>query len=485
MSQNEEIPPTQNYAATEADPDDESGAFETDSVTLSFVTDGPRICFAAYNDDSREIWIEECMANGFEVRAMVERAILQLQPTLILVSSKIVANEDLLKLLTTLSEGTNEDQESTVPTAADGTENKGQRLIPYQALKSSSFDVQSCKALILQKLMVESITRHRQGPVRRDPERNFRDNGILPPSFAVSRYHALASVIDLESTVQIQALGSLLSFLSKTFFPTSEGGLIAVSDIVRGNMSLYMSVPQATLSALHIFSTERHPLLAAKGTGNAKEGFSLFSMLDSTKSRGGRQRLREWMMKPLVDLDAIKQRQDGIELFLLPDFQDAVGTLLKLLERVGPVENIIKRIEKCVAQPNDFFVLTRSLRTALQICETLHEDILWRLQNAQQDEQSHQYIQFVLDLLHGSALTSVHNLLETLVAATDESVTEVWGATALIRDGFCEELDAMRETFANLEIILEDVCTDLAQQIPHLSSIMNLVFFPQVRFDIS
>eukprot|EP00977_Amphora_coffeiformis_P019814 scaffold7485_cov176-Amphora_coffeaeformis.AAC.1 len=268
MSHAQDFPPP-HQAAKEADvyENDEEGVplDDTNEVTLSVVTDGPRICFAAYNEDSREIWIEDCLANGYEVAAVVERVILLLQPTLILVSKKIVANPDLLTLLTSLAASSDSSDNHAGENSMENDDNQKDhdtarrpRSIPYQALKSSTFDVRSCKALILQKLMVQSISRQQQRRSWREPGRHFPGQRQQHPNFAVSRYHAMASIIDLESTVQVQALGSLLSYLERTLFPTAEGGYIVVKDIVHGNISLYMNVSPATLSALHIFATERH-----------------------------------------------------------------------------------------------------------------------------------------------------------------------------------------------------------------------------------
>jgi DNA mismatch repair ATPase MutS len=450
------------------------------SVTLSFVTDGPRVCFAAYNDESREIWIEECYANGYEVETIVERVVEILQPTLILVSSKIVAKENLLKVLTALS-ATQEDSHGNEQEQAGR-----QRSIPYQALRSSSFDVRACKALILQRLVVKSITRQQQqhqGPLQRDSRRSFplqQQTSHAHPSFAVSRYHALASVLDLESTVQVQALGSLLSYLSKVVFATAEGGHVVVKDIIRGNLSLYMNISSATLSALHIFAVERHPLLAAKGTGNSKEGFSLFSMLDQTKSRIGRQRLREWMLKPLVDVESIRQRQNGIELFLLIEFGDCFGTLRKLLERVGAVDKILTRMQKCATQSSDFSVLVRSLSTALHICDEIRQTVLWNLQNIPSPtEPVFRYIQFVEGLLQNCSSQELQPLLERLTAAVDESSTNDW-QTVVIRPGYNEQLDLLRERYDQLPDVLRDVGFRLSLQFPYLRGIMDVVFLPQV-----
>lgn len=456
------------------------------SVTLSVVIDGPRICFAAYNDESREIWIEECLANGYEVGAVVERVMLLLKPSLILVSRKIVANENLLSLLTTVSFGENENDvngDDAENRANGGVAPQQSRSIPFQALRSSAFDVRSCKSLIMQRLLVQSISRyplHQGRTVWHDPARHFR--GQQPdPTFAVSRYHALASLVDLESTVQLQALGSLLSYLHRTLFSTAEGGYVLVKDIVRGNLSLYMNVSPAALSALHIFATERHPLLAAKGTGNAKEGFSMFSLMDRTKSRVGRQRLKEWMLKPLVDVEAILRRQDGVELFLLPDFQDSTGAILKLLERVGGVDKIIRRMEKCVTQAQDFGILVRSIKAAIQICAILRQDILWALSMSSPHQEVESYIAFIEGLLHNCSPAPLQDLSERLTAAIDETATYEWDSQSIvIRDGFNKELDMMRDQYHELEEILEDICNDLVHQFPHLSEFIDLVFFPQV-----
>ena len=499
MSHHQDFPPAHPEAYDNDDEDaeaynnDNDGALPLDDsneVTLSVVTDGPRICFAAYNEDSREIWIEECLANGYEVAAVVERVILLLQPTLILVSKKIVANPNLLTLLTTLassSDGNNNDGEANMENDDEVEQDTARRTrsIPYQVLKSSTFDVRTCKALILQKLMVRSIIRQQQPQGRswREPGRHFPGQQQQHANFAVSRYHALASVFDLESTVQLQALGSLLSYLNRTLFPTAEGGYIVVKDIVHGNLSLYMNVSPATLSALHIFATERHPLLAAKGTGNAKEGFSLFSLMDNTKSRVGRQRLREWMLKPLVDLETIARRQDGVELFLLPDFQDAVGTMLVLLERVGGVDQIIRRMEKCVTQAQDFSILVRSIKAALQICETLQQDILWSLQNTSDNDDAGYYIAFVQEVVQRCAPAALQELSQKLATAVDEAATNEWGSSIVIRDGYCEELDMLRDQYHQLSDVLQDVCSDLTLELPHLSPFIDLAFFPQVGLE--
>ncbi len=157
------------------------------------------------------------------------------------------------------------------------------------------------------------------------------------------------------------------------------GGHVCIHDIVRAKASKHMSVSADTFSALHIFATERHPLVASKGSGNSKEGFSLFSLLDRTRSRAGRAQLREWMMNPLIDVAAIKARQDGVELFMLPEMHNIARNILKLMERISAVDKIIFRIQKCCAKYHDFLALTKALSSATAIIDTVQEELLWKL----------------------------------------------------------------------------------------------------------
>ncbi|CAN0375403.1 unnamed protein product [Laminaria digitata] len=53
---------------------------------------------------------------------------------------------------------------------------------------------------------------------------------------------------------------------------------------------------------------EFHPNVLS-GKGRSKEGFSIFGLFDRTRSASGRRCLKEWMLKPLHDIEAIRIRQ--------------------------------------------------------------------------------------------------------------------------------------------------------------------------------
>jgi hypothetical protein len=438
-------------------------------ICMAVVEEGPRIMFAAYNETLNRIILEECFTNGFEVVDIVERMLVIVQPTLVLVSSKIAANTDLLDILTTPPVNIQDDALGDEE-AGGACEHEARMLsledrqpIPYRLLKPSSLDYRKCKELILRKLVVKSAMQNLTASNYRDASRNFAMAQQHDDYYAISHYHALASLLDFDSDIQIKAVGSLISFLQSTVFRLEDCGRIVVNDIAPARASLYMNLSATTISALHIFATEHHPLRTAKGTTNCKEGFSIFSLLDRTKSRIGRQRLRDWMLKPLQDVEAISLRQDGVELFCRHDLQGVSGSILTCLEKIGPIDSILLRIQKCSSKPLDFVVLHRSLSAAIAIVEIIQHEVMQPLQH-QITVESHEdpnaslegesipqnITRFIEDLFARCHIGVLHDTLQQIETVIDEEATSDL-KTVVVRSGFNEKLDACKEQYSRLD----------------------------------
>lgn len=459
---------------------------EASTVPMAVAIHRGKIAFAAYKEETNTIIIDESVTTDYDTQQITERVIASIRPSLLLLSNKIVGDSDLLDALRTPppnpeegmgGDNENEDEEPTVTPAYQGS-------IPYRLMKSSNFDVRNCKAVIL-KLQVASFTKQ-QGQYRDQQHRVFPNS---MQTFKVSTFHALATLIDFECVAQVQAVGALLFFLQSSMYRFQEATM-QVADIVQNQSSMHMTVSADAFAALHIFATERHPLYAAKGSGHSKEGFSLFSLLDRTRSRAGRQRLREWMLKPLIDVEEIAVRQDGVELFMMPDMQAAVGNILSLLDRIGAVDSILMRISKCCAKPTDFITLAKALSSAVAIIDTLNEDILWKLQQRvaavppeemEVEQRDEFYVAFVSKLLQNCHGEELQKLFERITSIVDEEAT-LESKEIAIRPGHHEKLDAYKEQFDNLKDILSDVARGLQESIPPLKPFIEVLFLPQVGF---
>jgi DNA mismatch repair ATPase MutS len=475
---------------------DADAAPEESMVCLSVVEDGPNIAFAAFDQETARLYITEARTDGYEIQDLVERVLAEVQPMLLLIPNRLLGNATLLEILTTppanpiqgldnAGSGEDEEEGGGIQEGQGKTNPQAQvqrhRSIPYRLMKTSSYDLRACKAQIL-KLSVRSLARRggRGAAVvstAGQPPRHFPLQ-TQHPVYSISNYHSLAALIDFDSTVQVQAVGALLAFLQTTVISLEEGGMIPMTDIQPLQVSMHMNIQPDALAALHIFATEHHPLAAAKGRGHAKEGFSLFSLLDRTRSAAGRRRLREWMLKPLIDCHAIAVRQDGVELFLLPDMQDAAGEILRLLKGIGATDQILARLQKCNTKPKDFVTLSKSLAEAMAILDTLQREVWWRLQQrfpspptqvaadgmpveggllAQKDaamqggqEMEQPYKEFVAGILDRCDIDALQSLYERITSIIDEEMTLQTKAISILY-GHDEELDAFKQQFERLE----------------------------------
>ena len=466
---------------------------EASTVPMAVTVHRDRIAFAAYREETNTIVIDESITTNYDMQGIAERVLASIRPGLLLLSNKMVADSVLFDALRMPPPNAALDDDKDESGDKSASKPPHQDSIPYRLMKSSNFDVRNCRAVIL-KIQVASLSRHpmQNGGHSGDRHRVFPLDSTNGQVFKVSNFHALATVIDFESIAQVQAVGALLFFLQSTMFRFQEGRMV-VNDVVRAQSFMHMSVSVDTFAALHIFATERHPLVASKGSGHSKEGYSLFSLLDRTKSRAGRQRLREWMLKPLIDVDAIALRQDGVELFMMPDMQATAGTVLNLLERIGAVDSILFRIAKCCATPTDFIRLTKALSSAIAIIDTLNEDVLWQLRQRvaavppgqlQGNNSDEFYLAFVSNMLQNCRGEDLQNLFERITTIIDEEKT-IESKTIAIRPGHHEKLDSLKEQFTNLPDILSHVARGLQESIPPLKPYIEVLFIPQVGFLVS
>ena len=482
---------------------------------LSFYEHGSQIAFAFYSEDENEIVFEDAKAHtGEETESIVRGVLLETRPNLILVGNKVVANTPLLECLTTIPMMVLTQQcefEHSDDTAHPSSAGAARTSIPYQLLKSSAFEPRQCRSAILHKLRVLTLMRHHlsSGDLQSDEFaraqiRNDTTTAALGiglhysttscSSQPTSNFHSLSSVINFDSPTLVRALGSLIIYLRNTAFRLEEGFTVTVNSLRRCPASdSFLRLEEPTLRALRIFATDRHPL-ATRGGGGAsanqksKEGFSLFALLDRTKSKAGRERLRQWMAKPLRDIVKIQQRHVAIELFMHPECHPIASLLSDRLSAVGSMDSILLRMQRCCAQPNDFLVLGRMLDASYAIistlggelremafkldaenrrgekeqwrqleCETMMMGIDMEVQldgtdqrHTQQLQQEYPSVAYLDRVLHMCHIPTIRSLRERIASVVDEEATAEAKDHVVIHFGFHEELDRAKDTFQSL-----------------------------------
>lgn len=162
--------------------------------------------------------------------------------------------------------------------------------------------------------------------------------------------------------------------------------------------------------------------------GNQQDGsrqHTLFSILDGANTPMGSRLIKKWIIRPLVKKEAIVQRYDAISLLIRNVI--TLQALQQLLTSLGDIERVIGRIILGRAQLYDYDALKKCLR------------ILPALKS--QLAQYHIPL-FTIIQHHLGDFTNLHDYLERALAEDGTS-------TQLIKSGFDQQLDYMRELIAH------------------------------------
>jgi DNA mismatch repair protein MutS len=153
---------------------------------------------------------------------------------------------------------------------------------------------------------------------------------------------------------------------------------------------------------------------------------TLLDVLDHTKSAMGGRLLREWILRPLVELERIQDRLDAVEELAFRAIER--GRLRAALGSVQDLDRILGRVILGTAGPRDVVALGRSLRALPAAAEALGECVapLLRLQVKELDPP--------LDL--------ADEIERTLVDDPPGLARE----GGFVRDGVDPELDELRST---------------------------------------
>ena len=245
-------------------------------------------------------------------------------------------------------------------------------------------------------------------------------------------------------TDMIFCIWQLVDYLEKT----QKVGIENISQIESYEQTSFMKLSHTTIQNLELFETIR---------SKEKKG-SLLWVLDNTKTSFGKRMMRQVVASPLMDKNAIDARLDCVEFFnknLLTRME-----IQNLLKGIQDMERLCSRASFGNASPRDVFSLSVSLKSLLPL-----KKLLAGCDNA---------------LL--AALNADINPLTELCDILDRAIVENPPATAkdgnMIKDGYNEEVDRLRNLVNNSMGILADIENRLKEEtgIPKLKIGYNRVF---------
>jgi DNA mismatch repair protein MutS len=219
----------------------------------------------------------------------------------------------------------------------------------------------------------------------------------------------------------IRAAGAILQYLKET----QPDALKLLTGLRSYSLSEFMTLDAATRRNLELTETLR----------GERKG-SLLGALDHTVTPMGRRLIHQWVSQPLLEVDKINRRLDGVAFYFEHSMERA--ELRAALKPLADIERLTNRILAGHAQPRDLV----ALRETLQKLPAIHELV----ERGKKKEGSLPSIQ-----LHEEE----SRLLET---AIDDDPPATLQNIGVIRPGYSAELDGVieasrhaREWIANLE----------------------------------
>lgn len=229
----------------------------------------------------------------------------------------------------------------------------------------------------------------------------------------------------------VNAAGALLYYLKETLcLPIDH-----IRDLSTYSASDYMTLDRTTLRNLELTESLRD--------GSRKN--TLLEVLDNTHTPMGARMMRSWIKQPLLNIDAIHQRQDAIQLLLTN--RDRHEALAPLLEHVRDLERLMMKVSSGYASPRDIV----TLRFSLLPLPMIHQQLKSLTEATLIADASHVIVPLpeLTDLI-GRALTD-----EPPARQSDGN---------FIREGFHEELDSIRSISKNSKDWLAQYQTDLRER---------------------
>ncbi len=220
------------------------------------------------------------------------------------------------------------------------------------------------------------------------------------------------------SPLAICAAGALIAYLRQT-----QGDTDGLNRLTSYDNSEFMTLDGNTLRSLEIFESS--------------SGGSLLSVIDQTKTPMGGRLLRRWLRQPLLDTAEIYRRQEHLAWFKENSPERQI--FREILSEIKDLERLSSRARANYISAYELRAFGKSLELIPNLKKILQKDT----------------IRFGQLLAHLPECRKTSTLIESSIS--EELPTRYAEQIGIIKTGFSEELDKLRETLRDGKIFLKDL----------------------------
>lgn len=403
-----------------------------EQVYMGVVWQTGKLGLAYYDVDTTQIHMMLDTVETDEF-TMLKRVLKQIPPVCVVVGTK--QDERLIKTLRTLL------------VLQPDTDQVDQGSDVVKMLPSADFNLDICKRRLL-NLDLPSIPKH------------FTET---------EKTLYLSSLVPFDNVAMVRATGGLLKYLEKMRIGVElEDRVIGVPvlDLRCFSLGDQMVLDDTAYSSLQIFQRESHPSAYKAGSRNAKEGLSLFGILNRCRSQVGSRKLRMWCLQPLRDLDVLSQRQNAIAFFVNPCNIEMLTTLTDCLKYIKNVSRVVARMINTQASVGDWQALYKTVYHAIYIgdvCRAQKQgiDIFKKIATCFTDD------------LHRIAT------LVSKIVDFEESSSQ---GRFVVKAGVDSGLDERKRTYSGLPDFMTKVAKEELDRLSDEITECNVIYLPQLGY---
>ena len=211
----------------------------------------------------------------------------------------------------------------------------------------------------------------------------------------------------------IRAAGAVIDYLGKN----QKAALGQLSSLYTYSTESFMALDPQTRRNLELFEGGRWGDVST----------SLLSVLDRTRTSMGGRLLRRWLGQPLLDVEALLQRQEAVAWFHRSALRR--GRVTAVLEEVSDLERLVTRVRSYTASPRDLLALGKSLGEVPQVRGILGED---------EDAPQVEWLAKLLD--------DNEEVVKLIGLSINDDPPLSTSDGGVIRPGFSSDLDALRNS---------------------------------------